>query len=138
MAGQAITVETMVQAPPDRVWQRFTDPAHVTSWNFASDDWHCPAAEADLREGGRFRHRMEARDGSAGFDFEGTYTAVVPGERLDHDLGGRAVTVRFAPVAAGTQVRVTFAPEDSVSYDHQRAGWAAILRNFARYAEAEA
>ena len=134
-----ITVETTVAAPADRVWRAYTTPEAIIRWNAASDDWHTPRATVDLRPGGAFSSRMEARDGSVGFDFAGTYTEVVPHERLAYTFGDRAAEVTFAPVGAGdaTRVRVAFDAEDTHPLEQQQAGWQAILDNFARYVEGE-
>lgn len=133
MSAQRITVETTVQAPIETVWRAYTAPEHVTQWNFASEDWHCPRASADLREGGAFSSRMEARDGSTGFDFAGIYTRIVPLERIDYRFFAREATVAFQPEGEAVRVRVTFDPEDQFPAEQQRAGWQAILDNFARH-----
>ncbi len=111
MARNFITVETIVDAPVSVAWMTYTAPEHVMQWNFASDDWHCPSAVSDLRDGGRFVSRMEARDGSMGFDFEGIYTKVVVNERIEYSFGDRQATVEFHPDADKTLVRVSFEPE---------------------------
>ena len=132
-----ITVETTVAAPVERVWHAYTSPAAITQWNAASDDWHTTAATVDLRPGGAFSSRMEARDGSAGFDFAGTYTDVVEHERIAYTLGDRTAEVVFLPTPAGTAVRVTFDAEDTHTIEQQRQGWQAILDNFRRHVEGE-
>lgn len=132
---QPITIEILVRAPLEPVWQRYTNPEHITHWNFASDDWHCPQATADLRVGGQFSSRMEAKDGSAGFDFAGTYTEVVPYERIGYSFGDRTATVVFAPEGEHTRVVVSFDPETEHPIEMQRGGWEAILENFKKYAE---
>ena len=138
-APTPITVDTVVAAPVDRVWRAYTTPEAITRWNAASDDWHTTAATVDLRPGGAFSSRMEARDGSAGFDFAGTYTAVVPHERLAYTFGDRTAEVTFREAATGgTAVRVTFDPESTHPAELQRAGWQAILDNFRRYVEHDA
>lgn len=130
-----ITIETLVNAPAERVWSYWNNPEHVMQWNSASPDWHSPAAVNDLREGGNFRYRMEARDGSMGFDFEGTYTEVRPHSGLAYSLGdGRKVRVEFIPVLEGTRIREQFEPESQNTVEMQQAGWQAILDNFATYA----
>jgi uncharacterized protein YndB with AHSA1/START domain len=134
MAGERIIVETLVDAPVDVAWDAYTSPDHVTQWNFASDDWHCPSASADLRDGGTFTSRMEAKDGSFGFDFEGTYTKVVENERIDYSFGDRTATVEFVPQGYKVLVRVSFEPENEFPEDQQRSGWQAILDNYARHA----
>jgi predicted 3-demethylubiquinone-9 3-methyltransferase (glyoxalase superfamily)/uncharacterized protein YndB with AHSA1/START domain len=130
-----ITVETTVAAPVDHVWRAYTTPAAITRWNAASDDWHTPTATVDLRPGGAFSWRMEAKDGSAGFDFAGTYTDVVEHERLAYTFGDRTAEVVFRPVPAGTDVRVTFDREPTHDPEQQRQGWQQILHNFKRYVE---
>ncbi len=130
-----ITVESTVAAPVERVWHAYTSPEAITQWNAASNDWHTPTATVDLRSGGAFSWRMEARDGSAGFDFAGVYTAVVAHERLVYTFGDRTAEVVFRPTPAGTAVRVTFDAEDAHPAELQQQGWQAILDNFTRYVE---
>ncbi|MCF8256235.1 MAG: SRPBCC family protein [Flavobacteriales bacterium] len=132
---QPITITASVAATPQKAWECYTDPAHVIGWNFASDDWHCPSASTDLRAGGRFVARMEAKDGSFGFDFEGIYTQVEPQRSLGYVLAdGRNVSVSFRANGDATTVTVTFDPETENSIELQRQGWQAILDNYARYA----
>lgn len=131
---ERITVESVVDAPLDRVWEAYTSPRHIKGWNFASDDWHCPSASADLREGGSFSSRMEAKDGSAGFDFEGIYTRIIENERIEYRFGDRHAEVDFVPQQGRVVVRVTFDPESEFPLDQQRAGWQSILDNFTGYA----
>lgn len=133
---QKITVESTIAAPVETVWRAYTSPADIVQWNAASDDWHCPRAEADLREGGAFRFRMEARDGSQGFDFEGVYTAIEPLHKIEYDFGDRHAQVDFDATAAGVKVRVVFDPENEFPLEMQRAGWQAILDRFAHYVSA--
>jgi len=131
-----IQIETIINAPKPLVWSAYNDPAHVVNWNAASDDWFCPQAANELREGGRFNYRMEARDGSFGFDFTGTYVKVYTGESLRYRLDdNRNVGVDF--VDHGDQVRlvVRFEPEKENALDLQREGWQAILDRFKVYAE---
>jgi uncharacterized protein YndB with AHSA1/START domain len=130
-----ITVETTVAAPVEEVWRAWTTPDDIKQWNAASDDWHTTAATVDLRPGGRFSSRMEARDGSFGFDFAGTYTKVVPHELIESEFGGRSLVVQFIPTANGVTVRETFDAEETHSHEQQRAGWQAILDRFARHVE---
>jgi len=131
-----ITVETTVAAPIDEVWRAYTTPEDIKQWNAASDDWHTTAATVDLRVGGAFSSRMEAKNGSMGFDFGGTYTKVVPQRLLEFSFGERTASVAFEPGAEGVTVRVTFDAESQNSIEQQRAGWQAILDNFARHVEA--
>ena len=133
----SITVETNVKAPVKKVWQYWTVPEHITKWNNASDDWHSPYAENDLRTGGKFLSRMEARDGSFGFDFGGVYDNVKINELIEYTLGdGRKVSVRFADNGNETRVVEMFEAEDTNPTEMQRAGWQAILENFKKYVEA--
>lgn len=134
-----ITVEADVRAPVQTVWDCWTQPEHITQWNHASDDWHSPHATVDLREGGNMVARMEAKDGSAGFDFGTTFTKVVPHAQLDSVMDdGRTISVLFSEKDGVTRVTETFMAEGSNPVEMQRAGWQSILDNFARYAEAKA
>ncbi len=133
-----IIVATTVRAPIERVWDAYSTPEDIRAWNAASDDWHTTASEVDLREGGRFRSRMEARDGSFGFDFEGTYTRVIPHQLIQYEFGGRDATVEFREGADGVDVIVSFDSEDSHSIEQQREGWQAILDRFKKHVEAQA
>ena len=131
-----ITAQTLVRAPLADVWNAYVTPEDIVQWNAASPDWHTPRARVDLRVGGVFSSRMEARDGSMGFDFEGTYTAVVPHDRLAYRFGDRHATVSFAPGPEAVTVRVTFDPETQFPAEQQQQGWQAILDSFARFVEA--
>lgn len=133
-----ITVETKVAAPINVVWNAYTTPEDIVQWNAASDDWHTTAATVDLRVGGNFSSRMEAKDGSFGFDFAGTYTAVVPNRHLAYSFGDRNATVDFESTADGVIVRVTFDAEEMHTAEQQREGWQAILDNFARHVQQKA
>jgi uncharacterized protein YndB with AHSA1/START domain len=130
-----ITIEATVNAPVERVWKAWTTPSDIVQWNTASDDWHTTKAEVDLRVGGAFSSRMEAKDGSFGFDFAGTYTSVKEHELLECSLGDRQLRVEFMPGAAGVIVRETFDAEDSHSIEQQRQGWQAILDRFVKHVE---
>jgi uncharacterized protein YndB with AHSA1/START domain len=130
-----ITVETNVGAPIEEVWRAYTTPDDIKQWNAASDDWHTTAASVDLREGGAFSSRMEAKDGSMGFDFAGTYTKIVPQKLIVYAFGDRKAEVEFTDGAKGVNVRVTFDPETAHSEEQQRGGWQTILNNFARHVE---
>jgi len=132
-----ITVETTVAAPIQSVWRAYTTPADIMQWNAASDDWHTPSATVDLREGGKFCSRMEAKDGSMGFDFEGTYTRIVPNELIEYGFGDRAARVEFQQQPQGVNVRVSFDAEASFSEEQQRQGWQAILDKFKRHVESQ-
>lgn len=132
-----ITVETSVGAPVQKVWTVFTDPEHIVKWNSPSPDWHTPQAENDLRAGGRFLSRMEAKDGSAGFDFAGTYDEVVPHKLIRYSMDdGRKASVEFTEAGGATRVVTTFDPESENPPEVQRQGWQAILDNFKQYVEA--
>jgi uncharacterized protein YndB with AHSA1/START domain len=133
-----ITVETLVRAPLATVWDAWNSPSDIKQWNSPSDDWHTTRSDVDLREGGRFLSRMEAKDGSAGFDFEGTYTRVVPKEAIEYRMSdGREVRVEFLERPDGTIVRNTFDPESENPADMQQAGWQAISDNFGRHVESK-
>jgi uncharacterized protein YndB with AHSA1/START domain len=132
-----ITVETTVVAPIEEVWRAYTTPEDIKQWNAASDDWHTTAATVDLRVGGAFSSRMEAKDGSMGFDFAGTYTKLIEYNLIEYSFGDRAAQVEFAPTPNGVKVRVTFDSEQTHSIEQQRDGWQAILNNFARYVAAK-
>ena len=132
-----ITVETTIAAPVEQVWQAYTTPEDIMQWNAASDDWHTPAATVDLREGGTFCSRMEAKDGSMGFDFAGTYTKIIEHQLIEYTFGDREARVEFTPGSDGVGVRVTFDSEPTHSIEQQQAGWQAILDNFARHVEAK-
>ncbi len=132
-----ITVESTIKAPVEKVWDYWTSPEHIKKWNSASDDWHTPFSENDLRVGGKFASRMEARDGSFGFDFGGIYDEVVQNKRIAYTLGdGRKVVVNFSTNGSETKVVETFEAEDTHSIEMQQGGWQAILDNFKRYTEA--
>jgi len=132
-----ITVETSVAAPINQVWRAYTTPADIVKWNAASDDWHTTKATVDLREGGLFSSRMEAKDGSMGFDFAGTYTKIVEHKRIEYAFGERKAEVEFVPGSNGVTVRVTFDAETTHSVEQQQGGWQAILESFKRYVEAK-
>lgn len=132
---QQITVQAKVEAPIEKAWEAYTKPEHITKWNHASDDWHCPRAENDLRVGGNFSSRMESKDGTIGFDFGGTYTEVIPMQKIAYTFGGRNATVLFTPEGEGTVVTVSFDPEHENPIDMQFEGWQAILNNYKKHAE---
>lgn len=134
--SKKITVETLVDAPVAKVWSAYTTPSDIKQWNTASDDWHTTQSTVDLRVGGVFSSRMEAKDGSFGFDFEGTYTKVVPHELLEFSFGDRTASVTFIPGAKGVTVRVEFDAESENSVEQQQQGWQAILNNFAKFVQA--
>ncbi len=128
-----ITVATLVEAPLHEVWRAYTTPEDIKAWNAASSDWHTTSATVDLRPGGKFSSRMEAKDGSFGFDFAGEYTKVVHHELIEYKFGDRVAVVHFSQQAPGVMVKVTFDGEQTHSEEQQRSGWQAILDNFARH-----
>jgi uncharacterized protein YndB with AHSA1/START domain len=131
-----LTVESTINAPVQKVWKFWTLPEHITKWNSASDDWHTPSATNDLRAGGAFTARMEAKDGSFGFDFGGVYDAVRNNEYIEYTMGdGRKVQVTFSAEGNGTKVSESFEAEGSNPLEMQQGGWQAILDNFKKYTE---
>lgn len=133
-----IRIEATINAPLEKVWQCFNQPEHVVKWNQASDDWHSPSAENDLREGGRFNYRMEAKDGSAAFDFSGTYTRVEPNRVIEYNLDdNRKVTINMEGINGETKLVELFEAEPTHSIEQQRDGWQAILNNFKKYVESQ-
>ena len=136
MTKEKITIRVTVLADKQKVWEYYTQPEHITKWNFANDDWCCPSASNDLKIGGRYVARMEAKDGSFGFDFYAVYTEINQGQNFTYEFGGRFATVDFKETDGQTEVTVTFDPETENSIDLQRQGWQAILDNFKKYTEA--
>lgn len=133
---KSVTIETSVNAPVEKAWKYFNEPEHITKWAFASDDWHAPYAENDLRTDGKFKTTMAAKDGSASFDFEGVYTNVVPHRLIEYALAdGRTVNVKFTTEGNTTKVTETFDPESENEIELQRAGWQAILDNYRKHVE---
>lgn len=144
-----ITVQTIVNAPIEKVWEYWNKPEHITGWAFASDDWEAPHAENDVRVGGKFKTVMAAKDKSTSFDFTGVYTSVKEQELIEYDIGlfeehdmikyniddGRHVKVEFAKLPDGVRITETFEPEKINSEEVQRSGWQAILDNFKKYVE---
>ncbi|MFT3827879.1 MAG: SRPBCC family protein [Chitinophagaceae bacterium] len=136
MASTKVSIETTIAADGNKVWDYWTKPEYITKWNFASDDWHCPAAENDLRPGGKYKARMEAKDGSFGFDFEAVYDEVIDKKKISYTMGdGRQATTLFENGGGKTKVSVTFDAENENPVDMQKAGWFAILENFRKYTE---
>lgn len=134
--NQKITVDALIEAPMDKVWTYWNTPLHIMNWNTASEDWCCPKAEVDLQVGGSFIARMEAKDGSFGFDFKGEYTALREHELIDYVMeDGRTVHIKFKDTNGKTHVSETFEPESENPVDMQQAGWQAILNNFKQYTE---
>ncbi len=132
-----ITVQAIVNASPEKVWEYWTKPEHIIKWNNASDDWHTTKSENDLTPGGKFSSRMEAKDGSFGFDFWGIYDVVKPNEYIEYTLGdGRKAWIDFTPEGNNTNVVTKFEAEETNSVELQQGGWQAILNNFKKYTEA--
>lgn len=130
-----ITVETTVNVPADKAWHCWTTPDCIMQWNFASDDWCCPSVESNLKEGGVYKARMEAKDKSFGFDFEGTFSKIAPGKQIDLAFGDRASTVTFDGHGDHAHIVETFDAETQNPEEMQRQGWQAILDNFKKHAE---
>ncbi|KMQ64741.1 activator of HSP90 ATPase [Chryseobacterium angstadtii] len=132
-----IKIDITILAPVEKVWNYFNEPNHITKWNFAHESWECPSSENDLRVGGKFKTRMEAKDKSFGFDFEGTYDEVIPNSLIKYHLeDARKVEVTFEKIDENTtKITETFDPETQNSVEMQRDGWYAILDNFHKYVE---
>ena len=130
-----ITVETTISAPIEQVWSAWNKPEDIQQWNAASDDWHTTKSTVDLRTGGAFSSRMEAKDGSMGFDFAGTYANVVEHKLIESAFGDRTLLVEFLPAQSGVTVRETFDAETTHPIEQQRGGWQAILHNFRKHVE---
>jgi uncharacterized protein YndB with AHSA1/START domain len=135
MSQSKITIQATINATAKKVWDYYTSPNHIIHWNFADPSWHCPGAENDMRIGGTYKARMEARDGSFGFDFEAVYTEISEGKYFAYEFGGRRATVQFNDLGSETEVVVSFDPENEHPVDMQQAGWQAILNNFKTYSE---
>lgn len=136
MNNTKITIEALISSDVKKVWDYFTKPEHITEWNFASDDWYCPSAENDLRVGGKFKSRMEAKDGSFGFDFEGVYDEVINNKKITFTMtDGRQAITHFENQNGKVKVITTFDAENENPVEMQRAGWQAILDNFKKYVE---
>jgi uncharacterized protein YndB with AHSA1/START domain len=131
-----ITIQATVQADAGKAWECYTKPEHITKWNFASDDWHCPSAFNELKVGGTYRVRMEAKDGSFGFDLEATYDSVEPGNSFTYTMAdGRPVHLVLHDKGNATEVSITFEAENQNPVELQREGWQAILNNYKKYTE---
>jgi len=131
-----LTVTAPVNAPVEKVWTYWNQPEHITKWCSPSPEWHTPRAESDLRAGGKFLSRMEARDGSMGFDFAGEYDVVTPNEYIEYTIGdGRKVKIHFTAEGDSTLVEESFEAEDQNPIEMQQAGWQAILDSFKKYTE---
>ena len=136
MSTTKITIDETVSTGTKKAWDYYTKLDHITKWNFASDDWHCPAAENDLRVGGKLKSRMEAKDGSFGFDFEAIYDEVIDQQKIAYTIAdGRKVTVHFEDRDGKTNITTIFDAENENPVEIQRSGWQAILDNFKKYVE---
>ncbi|MEX0360081.1 MAG: SRPBCC family protein [Allomuricauda sp.] len=136
MKTTKITVNTTVDANREKVWNYWNRPEHITQWNFAADDWHCPKAENDLKVGGTFKYRMEAKDGSFGFDFEAIYDEIVDQEKIAYTMtDGRKAVTTFNDEEGKTKISTTFDPEEQNPIEMQRDGWQAIINNFKKHVE---
>lgn len=136
MEATKIQVQANVAADKQKAWDFYTKPEHIVKWNFASDDWQCPRATNDMRVGGKYSARMEAKDGSFGFDFEAVYDEIVPGEKFQYTMpDGRLVNVEFEKNGNSTNVKVLFDAESVNSLELQKGGWQTILDNYKKYAE---
>jgi len=134
--NSSITISTVIKEERSTIWKLWNEPDHITKWNFASDGWHCPSAENDLRVGGKLKSRMEAKDGSFGFDFEGTYDEIIENEKITYTIAdGRQITTTFENLGDATKITTTFEAESENPIEMQRDGWQAILDNFKNYAE---
>jgi uncharacterized protein YndB with AHSA1/START domain len=136
MKPAKITISATILADIQKVWNYYTQPEHITKWNFADPSWHCPKATNDLKVGGKYVARMEAKDGSFGFDFDATYTEINQGRSFTYEFGGRFATVEFMEAIDQTKVVISFDPETENSVELQQMGWQAILDNFKKYVEA--
>lgn len=131
-----IQIEAIIKAPLSRVWNNWTEPNHITKWNFAVPEWHCPTAVNELKVGGMYKARMEAKDGSFGFDFEAIYDEVIPQKKLTYTMSdGRRVTTSFEPEGDKTKVTTVFVAEMQNPIEMQKQGWQSILNNFKKYSE---
>ena len=138
MTFQKITIEATVNADMQTAWNCYTNPEHITKWNFADDSWHCPSAENDLRVGGKMKSRMEAKDGRFGFDFEAIYDEVKENEKIVYHLeDGRSVDITFEETGGSILIKIVFDAENENPVDMQKAGWQAILDNYKKHAQAQ-
>ncbi len=136
MQATKIVVQATIAADKQKVWDYYTKPEYITKWNFAADSWHCPSASNDMRVGGKYVARMEAKDGSFGFDFGATYDSITPGESFQYTIAdGRKVNVDFEKAGSNTIVKVAFDAETMNSVEMQKGGWQTILDNFKKYTE---
>ena len=130
-----ITVAATIDADAQKVWEYYTEPKHIVNWNFADPSWHCPKASNEMKVGGTYNARMEAKDGSFGFDFEAVYTNIIKGDEFTYEFGGRTATVKLNKLNDQTEIVVVFDPEEENPIEMQKDGWQAILNNFKLYTE---
>mgnify|MGYP006055618111 CR=1 FL=1 len=130
-----ITITALIEADSKKVWDYYTSPKHIVNWNFADPSWHCPSAVNDMRIGGTYNARMEAKDGSFGFDFEAVYNEITIGKHFTYEFGGRSATVTFKDANSKTEIIVSFDPEEENPIEMQKSGWQSILNNFKNYTE---
>jgi len=135
MNNSQIKVQVIIEAKTKKVWTYYNQPNHIVNWNFADPSWHCPFAENNMQIGGIYKARMEAKDGSFGFDFEAVYTKISEGRSFTYEFGGRTATVDFKEMGNQTEVIISFDPEEENPIEMQREGWQAILTNFKVYTE---
>tara|TARA_R110001592_G_scaffold302326_1_gene574250 strand:+ start:3679 stop:4092 length:414 start_codon:yes stop_codon:yes gene_type:complete len=135
MKAKRIEVKTTINADKTKVWDFYTNPKHIIHWNFAHPSWHCPSAENDLKIGGKYCARMEAKDGSFGFNFEAMYTEIKDQEQFTYQFDDRFATVKFISNANNTEINIVFDPENENPIEVQKGGWQAILENFKKYVE---
>ena len=135
MSLEKITISASIAAKQQKVWDCYTLPEHITKWNFADPSWHCPSASNNLTVGGRYIARMEAKDGSFGFDFDVTYTEIIDGKSFRYEFDNRSAEVEFKELEGHTEVSIVFDPESENSIEKQSQGWQAILNNFKKYTE---
>ncbi len=136
MNSDRIVIQISITSTKSKIWDFWNNPKHITKWNFATETWCCPRAENDLRVGGAFKYRMEAKDGSFGFDFEGIYNEIIEQNKVSYTMGdGRKATTQFASVDGQITVTTEFDPEATNPTEMQRSGWQSILNNFKKYVE---
>ncbi|MDO6761672.1 SRPBCC domain-containing protein [Tamlana sp. 2_MG-2023] len=135
MCNSQIRIQEFIDAEVEKVWTYYNEPNHIVNWNFADPSWHCSSAENNLSVGGTYKARMEAKDGSFGFDFEAVFTEISKGKSFTYEFGGRTATVEFNDMGGQTEVIITFDPEEENPIEMQQEGWQAILTNFKNYTE---
>lgn len=135
MKATKITVSATIKAPVEKVWEYYTSPKHIVNWNFADASWHCPSAENDMKVGGKYKARMEAKDGSFGFDLEAIYSELVDKQKFTYAMADREVTTEFKNMGDNTEVITIFDAENENPIEMQQQGWQMILNNFKTYTE---